>query len=625
MRVWTASPALAASSCLVAPTVVGEQAEQADELGDAGEDAGEPDLPASNDLPDAQDCRAEPALLPGPPFDPALCGSWAIEPPAPHQPAPPPACAGASCPVFVDVTASAGLDYAQFLATAPSESTCVFDLANTPNADCEPQWASGGVAVGDSDGDGWPDLFVTRLAAPSLLLRNRGDGTFVDVAAAVGLGDCTFGNGPAWADIDDDGDLDLALTSLGGARHHLYVNEGGCFVDEAEARGFALPVAGRHVGMSVVFGDYDLDGVLDAHVHEWIDDAWWDERGAWGSRLLHGLGGGAFEDVTLAAGVSLADIVFAKPGAWGFASSFVDLDGDALPDLAVTADFGEARMFWNAGDGTFVDGTDAAEVASEGNAMGLALGDYDGDGRLDWFVSAIAEASPKGEALEHWRGTGHRLYRNLGGRVFADVTDYAGVRDDQAWGWGAVPIDIDHDGDLDLALATGWPGRGVYGTFVHLDSPMRLWVNQGEGRFEEQGALRGVDDRGQGRGLVTLDYDRDGDLDLFVANHAGRPALLRNDGADAIPWLIVEAEGTHSNRGSLGAIVTVQVEAGGPVQVRQLGVGGHFLGMSEPIAHFGLGAATQSVHELRVRWPASGAELVMHDVAPSQRIRVIEP
>jgi hypothetical protein len=635
-RSWPSLLLGASLACVDPPSVFG--GDIGDEVGDEAADdsttaIGESEGPdEGDDESDEDGCPSSEPALPGPPFVPEVCGTWEPEPLAPANEPPTASCAeGGPCPTFRDVTASAGLLYAQYRPTTPVQGECIFDLPTGQgtafNADCEPQWSSGGVAVGDYDRDGWPDLYVTRLGAPDLLFRNLGDGSFEDVAAKVGLGACSFTNGAAWADVDDDGDLDLAVTSLGEQAHHLFINHAGCFIDEAEARGFAIPVERLHVGESVTFGDYDLDGILDAHIDEWIDDSLWDEQGAWGSRLLHGLGDGQFEDVTDAAGVAIANVVFGKDGAWGFASSFVDLDDDGWPELVITADFGEPRLFWNAGDGSFVDGTDVAGVADEGNAMGTAFGDYDGDGRLDWFVSAIAEAHPEGCSVHDclWRATGHRLYRNRGDRTFEDVTDLAGVRDVQAWGWGTNFFDADHDGDLDLVLATGWPGRGAYQTFVHLDTPLRLWMNQGDGTFSEEGQLRGVDDRGQGRGVVTFDYDRDGDLDVFVANHAGRPVLLRNEGGEAVPWLVVEVEGTTSNRDGRGAVVRVQVSPAGPVQVRQIGVAGHFLSETELGAHFGLGAGIDSVHEVRVTWPASGEEVVLHDVPANRRMSVVEP
>jgi len=608
---------------------------QTDEVAASSDDASSNDGSGESDeSTGASDgCGSDPAPLPGPPFSPLVCGTWTPEPLAPANDPAPLACdEGGPCPTFTDVTAEAGLLYAQYRPTTPTLAECIFDLPSgqfeAANAYCDPEWSSGGVAVGDYDRDGWPDLYVTRLGAPDLLLRNRGDGSFEDVAAAVGLGGCSFTNGAAWADVDDDGDLDLALSSMGGPAHPLFINHEGCFVDEAEARGFALAVDRLHVGESVTFGDYDLDGILDAHVDEWVDDSLWDAGGTWGSRLLHGLGGGEFEDVTDIAGVSVNTAVPSKPGAWGFGSSFVDLDQDGWPELVISVDFGAARLFWNEAGvgGTFVEGSDAAGVADESNAMGSSFGDVDGDGLFDWFVSAIAESNPEGCAITDclWRGTGHRLYRNLGERSFEDITDQAGVRDDQAWGWGNSLFDADNDGDLDLALATGWPGRGVYHTFAHLDTPLRLWINQGEGSFSEEGQPRGFADRGQGRGLVSFDYDRDGDLDVFVANHAGRPVLLRNEGGNHLPWLVVEVEGTQSNRDGRGAEVRVQVSPEGPIQIRQIGVGG-FLAETELGAHFGLGAGVTSVHEVRVRWPASGQEQVFTEVAINQRMLALEP
>ncbi len=578
-------------------------------------------------------------------FDPFVCGSW--NPPAATPPGtlPPEQDCGPACPVFTDVTLAAGLQTIQYRHTHPAELNCMFPKPTasglSPHQDCEPQWFTGGVSIGDVDGDGWPDVFMTRLAAPDHLFLNQGDGRFVDIAAEVGLDACSFSNGSNLADIDNDGDLDLLVTSVGDTRHYLYINqliETGSlgFVEEGGARGFALASEHLHSGESVTLGDYDRDGWLDIHVNEWlrieqapgVDDPDFPVHGA---RLLHNDGDGFFSDVTEAMGVDLYGLD--EDGTFAYSSAFADLDGDGWQDLAITVDFHRSRIFWNTGgEGElgFIDGSSAAKINRESNAMGSSFADIDRDGGMDWFVTSIAELDKEcepGEEPPCWAGSGNRMYRYTGGREYVLVTDSAGVRDG-AWAWGAAFFDADNDGAPDLAVANGWPGRDLNGGFYHADTPMRLWINGGEGIMTEEGEARGVDDTGQGRGLVAFDFDRDGDLDLLVTNHAGSPKLLRNDGGNDSAWLRVAMAGTTSNRDARGARIRVQVQEGGPWQVREIGVGSHFLGEGEGIQHFGLGPdfdpVLDRVHRLEIQWPASGEFKAFDDLQAGQLLTVLE-
>ncbi len=575
------------------------------------------------------------------PFVPGECGSWS--PPAatpagtlpPEQPCPD----GGPCPVFTEVAEAAGLSTVQFVDTNPIDLDCVFareTLSGTlnPREDCVPQWMTGGVSVADVDEDGWPDVLMTRLGAPDHLFLNQRDGTFVDVAAEVGLGECSWTNGSVFGDVDNDGDLDLLLTTLGDTAHQLWINqlaETGelGFTNEAEARGFALETTNLHAGESVTLGDIDRDGWLDVHVNEWIrfvhqGDPDGPDYAKHGSRLLRNLGGGVFEDQTDRYGVNL-DTTHPQ-GVFAFSSSFVDLDDDGWQDLAVTVDFGGSRLFWNAGGKAYEDGTAVAGVNQEGNAMGSTFGDLDGDGALDWFVTAIAEPGVCDfeEAPPCWTEveTGNRLYTYAGAREFAEQTDVAGVRNG-GWAWGTTMFDLDNDGDLDLTLGNGWQSRDSYGDFSHVETPTRLWINDGTGVMSEEAEARGLFDRGLGRGLLSFDYDRDGDLDVLLVNHAGSPRLFRNDGGNHNAWLRVEVEGTVSNRDGRGAKVRVQAEPDGPWQVREVGVGSHFLGEGELIQHFGLGDLAR-VHRVEIEWPASGIVQVFDEVSSRQTLRVVE-
>ncbi len=534
--------------------------------------------------------------------------------------------AALASPDFVDVTAAAGLGgFVQHVQNPPA--SCIMG----PNS-CQERM-TGGVAVGDYDGDGDPDVYVTILDGPDELFQNQGNGTFVDAAAAAGLAAFDLqSNGAAFADLDNDGDADLYVTTLGAAgdpvndRHYLFVNQGnGTFVEDAVARGAAIASSATRQGWSIAVGDYDRDGWLDLFVGEWRKD---DPGGSPShARLLRNLGPGQpghFADVTAAAGVDLDGILVFPEGVWAFAPAFVDLDGDFWPDLAIASDFGSSRLFWNQGDGSFLDGTAFSRVGTDENGMGSTFGDVDGDGDLDWFVTSIHDPAETCESPLIgciWGYSGNRLYRQDFGRRFSDATDDRGVRAGY-WGWGAAFFDWDQDADLDLVMTNGVDFPGTDDDAFTLD-PMRLWRNDGPGAMAEVSAAEGVTDTGSGKGLVTLDYDGDGDEDVLVVNNAAAPVLYENR-ATGGDWLRVRAQGVAVNRDGIGARVRVTTLAGGASQLRVIGVGSHYMGHGEPVAHFGLGAPGGPVHEVRVEWPNSRVS-VLSGVARNQTLTVVEP
>ena len=524
---------------------------------------------------------------------------------------------------FVDVTDTAGIDYVQFRRSDA-----------TPAA--MQSYKTGGVAAGDYDGDGWVDLYVTRLDDSDILYRNRGDGTFTDVtAAAFGpahLADVQS-NGAAWGDIDNDGDLDLYVTSLFSHRFHLFVNDGaGSFSEEAVARGAATEGEDLHFGFSATFGDYDLDGYLDLHTTEWRFLRQMTVGAQSNARLLRNRGAAApghFEDLTRHAGVSQHRIIAVNPLAEGqsLTSTFALLDDDLYPELVIAGDHQTSQLYWNLGNGRFLDGTVGARVGTDEYGMGSAVGDYDGDGLLDWFVSAIYE-----EDVPY--RDGNRLYRNLGRGFFEDATDAAGVRDG-SWGWGTTFLDYDNDGDLDLVLATGvdYAAEVPYtaNTTGFADDPMRLWRNDGNGRFTEVAQQEGLLATSVGTGLAAFDLEPDGDLDLLVVHNSGRPVLYRNDAnraghAGPNRWLQLRLEGRAANRQGVGARITVTPRAAAPERrlVRVLGGANNYLGQNEAIAHFGLGPGLETVAAVAIEWPG-GTRQTLRDVAVNQRLAVVEP
>ena len=538
---------------------------------------------------------------------------------------------------FVDVTAEAGLlDTAYYTDAWPPG--CNPAGVGWVDAPCKMELQGGGGAVGDFDADGWPDLYLTRLARRDLLFHNLGDGSFEELGEALGLVEVFDGNGAAWADLDGDGDLDLYVSSFGTPeRFYWYRNvlaETGVasFVEEALPRGLALDDGAPHYGFSIAVGDYDRDGWLDLFTTEWRPgtSVGPDSHHV---RLLHNLGledPAAFVDRTEAAGVSM--LMQSPPGVHAFAPAFVDLDEDRWPDLAVVSDNGTSRLFWNEGGDTFSDGTAKAKVSLEDNGMGSTFGDFDGDGHLDWYVTAIFSPDPEIECGNAVCGSGgNRLYRNRAPRCFEDLgVDY----DVQlgGWGWGAAMWDPDNDGDLDLIETNGFqvPHGPPATTFV--DHPLRFWRNGsellGHSAFAEMSALVGLVDSGQGRGLIVWDYDRDGDEDLLVIDNAGAygtgTKLWRNEGGDQNAWIDVVLRGDPSggNLGGLGARIELRRELAGPAQVRVIGVGGHFLGQGEHRAHFGLGPSEAPVAEIKVIWPTGGEETVVTGAAARQTLEL---
>ena len=469
------------------------------------------------------------------------------------------------------------------------------------------EWMVGGLAVGDFNGDGFADLFVVGSSTtPDRLFINDGDGGFEDEATNWGVDLVHASNGVSVADFDGDGHLDIYVTSMGPAggppasgSHKLYWNGGGAwFADVAVTQGVSTNSRLGAGGYGSSWGDYDLDGDLDLFV-----TLWWSSLQ--GNRLFRNDGDG-FTDVTFAAlGNSLLNI-------WGFQASFTDMNGDLYPELLVSADFETSRYLVNDGDGTFHEATLESGTGLDRNGMGQTVGDFDNDGLLDWYVTSIHHARAPPE--DH---RGNMLYTQTGDHQYTERSHDTECNDG-GWGWGTVAVDLDQDGWLDLVEVNGRPAD--VGEWAN--EAGKVFHNQGDGTFEEIGDAAGFGSPSEGRGLAVLDADRDGDMDVVVLANNGPLEYYRND-TDGGDWLQIELD-TQSRPllAPNGFGARVELDAGGVTQVRYMNGSPSYLATSEPIAHFGLGAA--SIDEIRITW-SRGQVQTMQGISSNQRLNVTAP
>ena len=460
------------------------------------------------------------------------------------------------------------------------------------------------------------------------LFRQTSPGRFEDVTRRAGIDLAGWGQGVAASDYDNDGHPDLYVTFFGG--NVLLHNEGdGTFKNVSERAG----VAAGGWSTSASFGDYDRDGKLDLFVARYVDfdlrtaplpgsrpnclysgfPVMCGPRGLLGQRdlLFHNEGGGLFKDVTEAAGIDREKLR-------GLGVVFGDYDDDGWPDILVANDAHPNQLYHNNKDGTFGEVALEAGVAfdEDGRAragMGVDLGDYDNDGRLDLVVT-------------NFQGEPNALYRNLGQGLFAETTWSAGLGEGTVnyLGWGAGFADLDNDGATDLFFVNGhvYPEVARHGLEESYAQSTLVFRNRGDGTFANATSTAGPDvgRPRAGRGAAFGDYDEDGRLDVLVTAVNDRVALLHNESAPVHHWLGVRLIGRRSNRDGLGARIVL--EAAGRRQVREVHAGASYLSQNDARAHFGLGPSAV-VPWLEVRWP-SGTTDRAENVAGDRTIVIEE-
>jgi enediyne biosynthesis protein E4 len=496
-----------------------------------------------------------------------------------------------------------------------------------------PETMAGGSIIFDYNNDGWPDIFFVNggsfvdkqkaAGARHRLYRNNKDGTFTDVTATSGIGVSGFGMGACSADYDNDGWPDLYITSVGGNK--LYHNNGsGGFTDVTDKAG----VGSQLWSASCAFGDIDNDGYVDLYVTNYVDFSaqnnkycvyTGDTRVYCHPNVYNGVpdilyrnnGDGTFKDVSRAAGIY-------RPDGKGLGVVFGDYDGDGWIDIYVANDSTPNFLFHNKGKGVFEEVGLLAGVAvgSDGQAlagMGTDMGDVDGDGLLDIFVTNLDRQT-------------HNLYRNLGKGLFADVTFESGVGEATLpfVGFGAVFFDYDNDTDLDLAIANGdvIDNVSLFRDSTSYEQRNLLLQNDGMGKFRDVGPVSGPGFalKKPSRSLSAADIDNDGDLDLLIGNVGHTADLLRNDGGNNNNSLSIRTVGSKSNRDGIGARLKLTIA--GKVLLQEVRAGSSYLSQSDLRVHFGMGKAPRA-ERLEIRWP-SGAVEVLQDVEANQILTVTE-
>ncbi len=470
-----------------------------------------------------------------------------------------------------------------------------------------------GAAWFDYDRDGNLDLYVTRRVGANALFKNNGDGTFTEVAGPTVADAGHDGAGVAVADFNNDGWLDLYLAN--SDEDVLLRNNGGTgFSNITSTAG--LDVSSDSRGTSATWGDYDGDGYLDLYVanHAHTDMRQFPIPAKTQDFLFRNNGDETFTDVSSLLGT--ADIE-----GTGFIGAWTDFDNDGDLDIFLVNDCAvgpvSTRLFRNDG-GTDPEHWVFTEVSAEVGTdhcragMGIAIGDYNRDGWLDYFYSNV------GPPL---------LLQNNGGS-FTDVTTEAGVDDEffpsdgggmfKRWTWGANFLDCDLDGWLDLYVANGL----MRPKSTTVAQPNLLYVSNGDGMtFTDASLASGCNDVDRTRTSVVGDYDGDGDADLFVVNYEENARLYRNENHNGNHYLIVELQGVISNRDGTGSRLRIRTPDGG-VQYYETHSGMSLGGGDDLAAYFGLGKNTV-VSELLIRWP-SGLVQVLTGVAPDQRLKVVE-
>jgi hypothetical protein len=433
-----------------------------------------------------------------------------------------------------------------------------------------PYWATGANAA-DYDNDGFTDILITTIGV-DLLFRSNHDGTFSEVGKVAGLKQqITWHTGSAFGDYDGDGNLDLYIAG---------------YVDIMSLRLTAAPPVCHYNGLPVLCGPRGLKGEVDL--------------------LYHNNGDGTFKEMTREAGVTDSSAYY------GFGAVFDDFDGDGKIDIFVANDSCPNYLYRNMGDGTFKEVGLASSVAFNADGrpqtnMGVAVGDYDNDGKIDALTTTFSEEY---FPLFHQKTPG----------IYEEISSVVGLGTITLplLGWGCGFTDFDNDGDKDLWTANGhvYPNADKLGTTSYLQSAA-IFENR-EGKFY---SIRDLPYHNSYRGAATADFDNDGSVDLVVIPIEGSPLLLKNQTTSQYSWIAFKLEGRGCNRDAIGT--KVEIDQGGKKQMDTARNGDSYISRNDPRVHFGLEACT-AVDRVVITWPC-GKIQVLNDLRVNQFQSVQEP
>ncbi len=506
-----------------------------------------------------------------------------------------------------------------------------------------PQVASMGaaVAVSDFNRDGWQDFYLANSGEGSLnrLYRNDGDGTFTDVAQALGVADVNqpgtgVSMGAVWGDYDNDGYEDLFLYKYG--RPELFHNDAGQRFTRVSERAGLPRWANANTAL---WWDYDRDGRLDLFLAGyWAEDVdLWNlkttrimpesfEYANNGGRkyVFRNRGDGTFDETSAALGI--------RSTRWTLAAAAADLRGTGYPDLFLANDYGISEFFANEGGKRFVEiGREAGVGRTPKSGMNAAFGDVFNDGRLSIYKTNISEPGVLVQANDLWvprlGASGSVEYDNLASAMGVDLG---------GWSWGAQFGDLNNDGTLDLYLVNGYVSAGERTSYWYDFSEIavghsaiiadaahwpamrgrslsgyqrkRVWLNDGLGRFTDVAQDVGANDVFDGRAVALADLANRGVLDVIVANQRGPALVYRNTVRDGHHWIGIELEGTASNRSAIGARVEVVWDRGR--QVQEVSGGSGFSAQNQRRLHFGLGTAA-AVDRVVIRWTSGRTDTLV--------------
>jgi len=498
-----------------------------------------------------------------------------------------------------------------------------------------PETTGAGCAFLDYDNDGWMDIYLVNSGkcdffdpSPPLrnaLYKNNRDGTFTDVTDKAGVSGGGYGMGVAVGDYNGDGLPDLYVTQYG--RNILYRNNGdGTFTDVTEKSGLAAP----GWSSSAVWFDYDNDGKLDLFICRFVEFNKSKNKFCGNERtgerfycipsvypptrslLFHNNGDGTFTDVTMESGIGK---VLGK--AWGVVAT--DINNDGWMDLFIANDTVQNFLFRNRGHGKFEEIGLASGVAfsQDGRArsgMGVDSADFDQDGWQDLFVTNVDQEM-------------YAIYRNRHDESFDDVAGATGIgRTTRLMsGWGVKFFDYDNDGNQDLFIANGHPDDKieVHSTHVTYKEPLLLFHNNGHS-FDNVSSAAGpaFSESFAARGMAVGDFDNDGAVDVLVAVNNGAPVLLRNLAAKANHWLGVKLVGKKANSDAIGARIIWQ--AGDLKRSKLKTAGGSYLASHDPREVLGIGAHSK-IDRLEIRWPQPSGRVEVFTELPIDRyIAIVE-